>query len=200
MYMLFMGPPELDTEWQTDSIRGVKSFLNRLWAFLTDPSNLLPIGHKADEAAYRRFNRFLKAYQERLDGYRVNTAVASIMEYLNDLQSEKLLFDHVLMEQFLTAIAPMVPHFASELFEVVLGKQLEHAVWPVVDEALAAVNEIEIAVQINGKLRTTINTTKGLAADEVTVMAKAAAARWLEGKDLIKTVVVKDRLVSFVIK
>jgi leucyl-tRNA synthetase len=200
MYMLFMGPPELDTEWQTDSIRGVKSFLNRLWVFLTEPSNLLPIGLKADEAAYRRFNRFLKAYQERLDGYRVNTAVASIMEYLNDLQSEKLLFDHVLMEQFLTAIAPMVPHFASELFEVVLGKELEHAVWPVVDEELATVNEIEIAVQVNGKLRTTIKTRKGLAVDEVTMMAKTAAAKWLEGKDLVKRVVVQDRLVSFVIK
>jgi leucyl-tRNA synthetase len=200
MYMLFMGPPELDTEWQTDSIRGVKSFLNRLWAFITQPANLLPAGQKADEAAYRRFHRFLKAYQERIDSYRVNTAVAAIMEYLNDLQGDALKFDHALLEQFLTAIAPMVPHFSSELLEEMLGKQLEHAVWPVVDEALASVNEVEIAVQINGKLRTAITVKKGLAQAEVQALALEAAARWLEGKELIKTVVVQDRLVSFVIK
>lgn len=200
MYMLFMGPPEQDTEWQTDSIRGVKSFLNRLWAFITEPGNVLPAGHKADEKAYKRFHRFLKAYQERLNIYRVNTAVASIMEYLNDLQSEKLAFDHALLEQFLTALSPMVPHFSSELFEIVLGKQLEHAVWPVVDEQLAAIDEIEIAVQINGKLRTTIMAKKGVSHDEATVAAKKAAAKWLEGCEVLKTIVVQDRLVSFVIK
>jgi leucyl-tRNA synthetase len=199
-YMLFMGPPELDTEWQTDSIRGVKGFLNRLWAFITEPGNVLPAGNKADEKAYRRFHRFLSAYQERLDTYRVNTAVASVMEYLNDLYSEKLHFDHELLAQFLTALAPMVPHFSSELFEAVLGKQLEHAVWPVVDPVLAAVSEIEIAVQINGKLRVTILCSKGLSPELVTAAAQAAAAKWLEGKDVIKTVVVQDRLVSFVIK
>ncbi len=200
MYMLFMGPPELDTEWQTDSIRGVKSFLNRLWIFLTEPKNVLPAGIKADEKAYRRFHCFLKAYQERLASYRVNTAVAAIMEYLNDLQGEKLVFDHVLLEQFLAAISAMVPHFSSELFEVVLGKQLEHASWPVVDEALAAVSEIEIAVQVNGKLRATITTSKGAPNDQVTQAAKAAVAKWLEDKELVKTIVVQDKLVSFVVK
>lgn len=199
-YMLFMGPPELDTEWQTDSIRGVKSFLNRLWAFLTDSANLLPVGNKADEKSYRRFHRFLSAYQDRLDTYRVNTAVAAVMEYLNDLYSEKLQFDHQLLEQFLAALAPIVPHFASELFEVLLGKKLEHAMWPVVDQALAAVNDIEIAVQINGKLRVTILSKKGLAPEVVTAAAQTAAAKWLENKEIIKTVVVQDRLVSFVIK
>lgn len=200
MYMLFMGPPELDTEWQTDSIRGIKSFLNRLEGFLTDSKNLLPAGHKADEKAYRRFHRFLKAYQERLSTYRVNTAVASIMEYLNDLQGDKLVFDHVLLEQFLAALSPIIPHLASELFEAVLGKQLENAVWPTVNEALAVVDEIEIAVQINGKLRATITTQKGLTHQQVTSAAEAAAARWLEGKEVVKTIVVQDRLVSFVIK
>lgn len=200
MYMLFMGPPELDTEWQTDSIRGIKSFLNRLWAFLSDANNLLPIGHKADEKAYRRFHRFLKSYEERLGTYRVNTAVASIMEYLNDLQADKMFFDHELLEQFLTAISPIVPHFSSELFEIILGKQLEHAQWPMVDEALAAVDEVEIAIQINGKLRATIQATKGLSHDAITEKAILSAARWLEGKEILKTIVVQDRLVSFVIK
>lgn len=200
MYMLFMGPPEQDTEWQTDSIRGVKSFLNRLWAFITDPGNLLPAGVTADEKAYKRFHRFLKAYQERLNLYRVNTAVAAVMEYMNDLQGDKLIFDHNLLAQFLTVLSPMVPHFSSELFEAVLGKQLENAAWPVVDEKLAAIDEVEIAVQINGKLRTTIMAKKGISSDDATVAAKKAAAKWLDGNEILKTIVVQDRLVSFVIK
>lgn len=200
MYMLFMGPPEQDTEWQTDSIRGVKSFLNRLWAFITEPGNLLPAGVTADEKAYKRFHRFFKAYQERLNLYRVNTAVAAVMEYMNDLQGDKLIFDHNLLTQFLTALSPMVPHFSSELFEAVLGKQLENAAWPVVDEKLAAIDEVEIAVQINGKLRTTIMAKKGISSDDATVAAKKAAAKWLDGNEILKTIVVQDRLVSFVIK
>jgi leucyl-tRNA synthetase len=95
MYMLFMGPPELDTEWQTESINGVHKFLHRLWTFLTDPKNL--ISGSADITSQKRFHLFLKLYSERLADYKVNTAVSAIMEYLNDLVKFSLKLDRQLM-------------------------------------------------------------------------------------------------------
>lgn len=199
MYMLFMGPPELDTEWQTDSMRGVKHFLNRLWVFLTDEKNMVPQGQKASEKAERRFHRFLKTYQERLDTWKVNTAVSAVMEYLNDLSAEKLQFDTALMEQFLVALAPMVPHYASELLEKILNKSLEHATWPVVNDELAEVHDVEMAIQINGKLRGTVRVTKGSEQSGVELQARDIVAQWLAGKQIVKVIFVKDRLISFVI-
>ncbi len=200
MYMLFMGPPELDTEWQTDSIRGVRSFLNRLWAYLTEQGNVLPKGQQADEKSVRRFHRFLKAYQERLADFKVNTAVSAIMEYLNDLDDQKMVIDQDLCERFLVALSVMVPHFASELLETILGKQLENCHWPEFSAALAQENEIIFVVQINGKLRVSLVVAKGQPQEAVEIQARKAAEKWLDGKTIVKVIFVQDRLINFVIK
>ncbi len=200
MYMLFMGPPELDTEWQTESIRGVRSFLNRLWTFLITPGNVLPAEEKTDEASLRRFHQFLKAYQERIDNFKVNTAVAAIMEYLNDLQSNEMTLDIELLEQFLVAISIMVPHFASELLEKLLGKQLGNCHWPTANEKLAYVNTIEFAIQINGRLRETIQISRGSEQEEIELLAKEAVKKWLENVSIVKVIFVPDRLINFVVK
>ncbi|MFA6263975.1 MAG: leucine--tRNA ligase [Candidatus Babeliales bacterium] len=200
MYILFMGPPELDTEWQTDSIRGVRNFLNRLWAFLTVPGHVLAQGQRADMKSLQRFHRFLQAYQERLAEFKVNTAVSATMEYLNDLERDNLVLDQELCEQFLVAISVMVPHFASELLELLLGKSLEHAHWPVYDPALAVENEVTVVVQINGKLRASLVAAKGAVQEVIEPQARAAVSQWLEGKTILKTVFVADRLINFVVK
>ncbi|MFH1831423.1 MAG: leucine--tRNA ligase [bacterium] len=200
MYMLFMGPPELDSEWQSDSIKGIKNCLNRLWDFVADPTNILPAGTKANEASYKRFHRFLKSYQKRLDAYKVNTAVSAIMEYLNDLHSEDLKLDKEILTSFLTVVSVMAPHLASELLEKFVGKQLKDCTWPVYDEQLAQVNEIEIAIQINGKLRGTLASAKGSRQQEIQTQAQELAGKWLEGKDIVKVIFVPDRLINFVIK
>ncbi len=200
MYILFMGPPELDTEWQSDSIRGVHNFLNRLWTTLHKPGVILPVGQQATEASQRRFHRFLKAYEERLTDYKVNTAVSAVMEYLNAIEGDKLALDHAIIEQLLAALSVMVPFYASELLEELLGKQLEHATWPTVNEALAQEDNITLVVQVNGKLRASLELKKGLEQDVVEPLAREAANKWLEGVTLLKVVLVKDRLINFVIK
>lgn len=200
MYMLFMGPPELDTEWQTDSIKGVRSFLNRLWNFTTNPDKVLAVGQQADEKSLRRFHRFLKAYQERLIEFKVNTAVSAIMEYLNDLEGQNLVLDRDLCRKFLVALSVMVPHFSSELLETVLGVQLEDCTWPEFDADLATVNEVGIAIQVNGKLRATLTTVKGVAQDIIQSTAYDLIQKWLEGKTVVKVIFVQDRLINFVVK
>jgi leucyl-tRNA synthetase len=200
MYMLFMGPPELDTEWQSDSIKGVHNFLKRLWGYVTNPDHLLPVGQQAEIKVQKRFHRFLKDYQERISDFKPNTAVAAIMEFLNDVESEKMVFDYILIEQFLVALSIIVPHFSSELLEQLINKQLEKCAWPEVDQILAQVNDVEIAIQVNGKLRATITMTKGLNQEIIEVEAKKHIAQWLEGKTIIRVVFVPDRLISFVVK
>jgi len=197
MYMLFMGPPELDTEWQSDSIRGVRNFLNRLWTFITTPANI--VDH-ADEKSIKRFHRFLKAYQERLSDFKVNTAVSAIMEYLNDLDDQKLVLDRDLCEKLLTVISVMAPHFASELFVNVLGKQLEHATWPTYDPILTEENQTTVVIQINGKLRASLVVHKGMNQPEIEPVAQKEAIKWLEGKTIVKTIFIQDRLINFVVK
>lgn len=197
MYMLFIGPPNLDCEWNMDSIRGVKNFLNRLWDFLHNSEN---ISESVSEQSLKRFHRFLKSYQERVELFKVNTAVASIMEYLNDLQAKKLKLNKQMLEQLLTVISVMTPYFASELLEQLLGKELKDCTWPKVDEVLAAQEEISFVVQVNGKLRGNIVTGKGVAQNELQLKAEALIAKWLESKTVVKVIFVPDRLINFVVK
>jgi len=197
MYMLFMGPPELDTEWNADSIKGVRNFLNRLWDFLVNPANIV---ESVDEKSKKRFHRFLKEYQERIASFKVNTAVSACMEYLNDMGSSKLKLDKGLLEQFLTALSVMVPHFASELLEKLLEKQLKSCTWPSFDAKLAEVSEIEYAIQVNGKLRGNLQASKGLSQNDIEPQARKIIAKWLEGKNVVKVIFVPNRLISFVVK
>ncbi|MBD3231836.1 leucine--tRNA ligase [Candidatus Dependentiae bacterium] len=200
MYELFMGPPELDVEWQMDGIKGVKNFLNRLWNFLTIPENILPKNQKSSTKSLKRFHRFLKDYQERIEAFKTNTAVSAIMEYLNDLNSEKLKLDHDILEQFLVALSIIIPHFSSELIEKLLNKKLQNLQWPKYNSNLAQVSEVEIAIQINGKLRGTIQVSKDSSQEDVEAESKKAVTKWLENKQITKTIFVKNRLINFVIK
>jgi len=196
MYMLFMGPPELDTEWQMESIKGVHSFIGRLWIFLTAPENRCAV---ASDESYKAFHRFLYAYTQRVEQYKVNTAVASLMEYLNVLTKNKHQLDDLLLQQLLSVVSVMVPHFAAELLEQLLGKSLEDCEWPVVDEKCLVENDVTLVVQVNGKLRAQLTVPKDIEKNLLVEQARQAAERWLVG-DIEKTVVVPGKLVNFVVK
>jgi leucyl-tRNA synthetase len=197
MYMLFIGPPELDCEWKMESIKGVKNFLTRLWDFLLSPANF---EENVSVESEKRFHRFLKDYESRIYSFKVNTAVASVMEYLNDLSSQKLKIDKNICEKFLVAISVMVPHFASELLEKLLSKKLENCSWTEYDEKLAAQDEVEFVIQVNGKLRGSLKVEKGLAQEILQLQAEKEIFKWLDGKEVIKIIFVKDRLINFVVK
>ncbi|MFC1894785.1 leucine--tRNA ligase [Candidatus Dependentiae bacterium] len=200
MYELFMGPPELDVEWKMDSIKGIKKFLNRLCKYLTNPKNILSPNQTADINSQKRFHIFLKNYQERIERFKPNTAVSAIMEYLNDLVSQKLKIDHQILKDFLVSLSIIIPHFSSEFLQSLTKTKLENLSWPKFDKKLAQVNTIEIAIQVNGKLRGTITTNKGIEQKEIEPKAKEIIEKWLENKTIIKIIFVKDRLISFVIK
>ncbi|MGE0206341.1 MAG: leucine--tRNA ligase [Candidatus Babeliales bacterium] len=199
MYMLFMGPPELDAEWQDSGLEGIKRFLNRLWNYLQDPEHRVQEGHQ-DVAVTKRFHRFLKEYQERIDHFKPNTAVSAAMEFLNELYEKQMKLAPSTLEQFIVALSIMIPFMASELLETLCNKTLQECTWPTVDEKMAQVDELEMVVQVNGKLRAHFMCAPGTGQGIIQKEAEKLIAPWLEGKNIVKVIFVPDRLINFVVK
>ncbi|HEX2977498.1 MAG TPA: leucine--tRNA ligase [Candidatus Babeliales bacterium] len=200
MYILFMGPPELDCEWQDLGLEGVKRFLNRLWIFLTDKERMLLAGEREEKEVTKRFNRFLKDYQERIAHFKPNTAVSACMEWFNDASAQKMRLSRETMEKLLVALSVLIPHFSSELLEQLLGKELQSCPWPHFDPALAMRDEISFMIQVNGKLRGELMIAPGSDRAIIEPQAYAFVQKYVEGKQLVNVVFVPDRLINFVVK
>lgn len=200
MYILFMGPPELDCEWQDAGLEGIKRFLNRLWAFVTEDKNRVPKGEREDEAVTKRVHQFLKDFQDRIDHFKPNTAISSCMELVNDLMAgDEMRLGNDSLEKVLVAISVLAPHMTSELLEQLLGLELKNCSWPAYDPVLVQEQSVTIIVQVNGKLRARIEVSRG--ADQATVeeLARLEISKWLKD-EVIKVIFVVDRLISFVVR
>lgn len=199
MYMMFMGPPELDCEWQDAGIEGVKRFMNRLWSWLTNSETLCAHDDQTPETK-KRVHQFLKAYQERLAMFKPNTALSAFMEFLNDMQAQHLRIDKASMEAILVSLSVLAPHAASELIEKLLSKRLRDCTWPEYDASLVTDAEVTLAVQINGKLRGNVTVPRGSVQELVQAEAQILASKWLENTTVVKVIFVPDRLINFVVK
>lgn len=199
MYMMFMGPPELDCEWQDNGLEGIKRFANRLWDYLTNESHILQDGIQEDMPTKQRLNKFLKEYQERLDHFKPNTAISAAMEWLNDVSSDKMLLSRETIQKFAAAFSVLAPHMANEILQTVCGKKLEDCPWPTYDKELAAAQLVTIVVQVNGKLRANIFVPREANQETVQKLAESEITDWLKDKKVVKVIFVKDRLISFVV-
>jgi leucyl-tRNA synthetase len=198
-YMLFMGPPELDCEWQDNGIDGTKRFLIKIWAYFTTVGNILSDKEQEDIVATKRIHKGLKEYQERLIAFKPNTAISAFMELFNDITQQKMRLSKQSAQNILIALSVMAPFMTSELLEKLFDKQLRDCTWPQFDPTLAQDDIIDIAVQICGKTRSMVSITR--TADQTTVeaAAKEAVVKWIEGKKIIKTIYVPQRLINFVV-
>ncbi|KDA53557.1 hypothetical protein EG19_04975 [Thermoanaerobaculum aquaticum] len=207
VYTLFMGPPEKEAEWTDEGVAGAHRFLQRVWA-LQDA--VFEAGEAdRDAAAAERLavavHRTVKKVTEDLQRFHPNTAIAAMMELANAIQEARGLVGAAAMrhayETLLKLLHPIAPHITEELWRL-LGhdSSLLRAGWPSFDEALLAKQKVTLAVQVNGKLRATVEADPGLDAERARELAARAAGRWLEGKEIVKVVHVPDKLVSFVVK
>jgi len=207
VYTLFMGPPEKEAEWTDEGVAGAHRFLQRVWG-LQDAVKAAA-GRAGDETADRALlvatHRAVKRVDDDLDRYKPNTAIAAMMELVNALAEgqaraggEQL---RVSYETLLRLLHPMAPHVSEQLWRA-LGHEesLLRSGWPGYDPELLARQRVTLAVQVNGKLRATLEVEPGLDAERAGAVAADAAARWLEGKETVKVVHVPDRLVSFVVR
>src|SRR4030095_9671892 len=200
MYILFMGPPELDCEWQDSGIEGVKRFAHRVYDYLTKTGTVLSQGQQEDIIVTRRVHKFLNTFQERINFFKPNTAISAFMEWINDATSNDMKLSRSSAEIILVALSTMAPHMASELLEQLLGKELSACSWTYANPAYIYENEIEMPVQVNGKLRGTVRIERGAEQLIAEQLARVVINNWLEGKEVVKIVFVKDRLISFVVR
>jgi len=216
LFMLSDSPPDHDLDWTDAGIEGAWRYVNRLWRMVTEPDLRLPRPGTpapaeldgAADAAHRLVHRTVAAVSDDLDRFHFNKAVARIRELTNALDA----LDRsaagaawVLREGLETVvrlIGPMMPHLGEELWRR-LGHEtlLVDTPWPVFDDALAAVANVTIAVQVNGKLRATVDMAKD--APEETVRTAALAApngvKAMDGKTPRKVIVVPNRIVNVVV-
>jgi len=122
------------------------------------------------------------------------------MEFVNDALASQMRLSDDSIATIAVSISVMAPHVASELLEVLLGKQLSACTWPTYDPTLIVVEQVTVAVQINGKLRATIMVAPGLSQADVQPIAEQAATKWLAQTTVVKVIYVQDRLMNFVVR
>lgn len=198
MYLAFMGPYELGGPWNPGGISGVYRFLNRAWAFVSEG-----YGGKAkgDASADAVVNKYIKVIGEEIGQMKFNTGVSNLMKLLNELEGKQLAGGHY--KTFLKLLAPFAPHMAEELWQSVLKnkKSIHLEKWPEYDESLLAEETVTMAIQINGKLRDTVQIKKGLTEAQARelVLAREKIKQHLEGKEIRKFIYIQDRLTNIVI-
>jgi leucyl-tRNA synthetase len=197
LYEMFMGPLEAAKPWSTGGIQGVWRFLERVWSLAHRE-----LCEDCPEALLRLTHRTLRKVGEDIESLGMNTAISALMIFINDLPKEGPL-PRFCVETLVQMVHPFAPHMAEELWKK-LGHapSIQQAPWPPFDPALCAASEVEVAVQVNGKVRGKLRFPVGAAQEEVLAQAKADenVARHLEGKSLAKVIWVQDKLLSLVVK
>lgn len=221
LYTLFAAPPEKDMEWSEASVEGCSRFLNRVYRLIEEYSSavrelkgnggdLKPQGAK-EEALLRKAHQTLRRVTNDFESrWHFNSAIAQIMELVNEVHAQEPLSEGVrpavireVMELLTLMLAPMAPHLSEEMWQV-LGHEhgLSHAAWPAYRAELAAESQVEVVVQVNGKVRGKILVDAGTAEVDLRELAakEPRVAEAMAGKQLIKSVVVPDKLVNFVVR
>ena len=227
-YILFMAPPDKELQWNEDGLAGMHKFLNRAWRMVYDlagkagEDTLFQAGAsdadiaEARKVLLRERHRVAGKVVDDFDRNNFNTAIAAIMELANATgdylrkcgpeqraaSADEQAFASEIAEVLVKLLAPMCPHMCEELWHDALG--LEGDVytqpWPEFDPEQAKADEIELAVQVNGKVKARITVAADAADDDVKAVALEAVKAAVEGKDLKKVIVVPGRLVNIVAK
>ena len=216
LFILFAAPPEKDLAWSDQGVEGSYRFLRRVWTIVGRYLELAKTDAGAlsedEKDLRRRLHMTIAKVTADLDGrFNFNTAISSVMELVNAmyLYAEKheavdAAFAKELLRALLILLAPFVPHITEELWQL-LGeeeKSVHAASWPAVDESALTVEEAELAVQVNGKVRGVVKMPVDAAEETIAAAAKELpeVAKHLDGKTIVKCIVVPGRVVNIVVK
>lgn len=195
LYEMFIGDFEQAAPWNTQSIKGCKRFLERFFN-LTEIAS----GSGVTPELERPFHKTIKKVGEDIEAVKFNTAIAAMMALLNTIgEVGKLTKDELVT--FARLLAPFAPHIAEEVNEMMGNRDLiSLAAWPTYDPAKTVDDTVELPVQLNGKVRTTIRVAKDADKDTVLAAARVALGTALDGKTVIKEIVVPGKIVNLVVK
>lgn len=228
-YILFMAPPDKELQWNEDGLAGMYKFLNRAWRIVSDlmkdadaetffqkDAASADAAAKAAKTLIRERHRVVEKVIEDFARNNFNTAIAAIMElanacadYLHQASAEERAkneayqaLDREVAEVLVKLLAPIAPHWAEELWYGELGydTSVHQQIWPDFDHDKAQADEVELAVQINGKIKAKIVVSAQAQEDEIRETALAEVAHATEGKDIKKVIVIPGRLVNIVVK
>lgn len=207
LYEMFMGPLEAVKPWSMRGVEGVYRFLGRVWRlFIDDRADEMQLSETnrdipPDKATLRMLHCTIQRVTEDLDGMRFNTAIAAMMEFTNHL-TPLTVRPRSVLEPFVLLLAPFAPHLAEELWHALGHREtLAYEPWPQFDAALTEADEIEVPVQINGKvrLRLTVPPEIDKAELEKTALSDERVQALIEGKQVRKVIVVPGKLVNLVV-
>jgi leucyl-tRNA synthetase len=221
MYALFAAPPDRDLDWQEDGVAGISRFLGRVYRFAMKYAERTRGQASVDSAALtpesvkilRKVHQTIRKITEDFGGrWHFNTCIAAIMELVNVLMAAEPAIeagevpDAVLaaaLRNLVLMLAPFAPYLSAELWEQIGGEgEILRAPWPLFDEALAKEDEIEIPVQVNGKLRAVIKMPLGAEQEAIrdAALAEDRVQTAIAGKDIVKVIIVPGKLVNIVVK
>ena len=216
LFILFAAPVDRDLDWSDQGVEGSYRFLGRVWRIIDTYQQLGESGHhdslSKDETALRReLHRAIKKVTEDLDGkFNFNTAISTVMELVNAMYQFKDSHDTVqselakeLVEKLTLLLAPFVPHITEEIWhECGFEGSVHAASWPTYEESALVVDEVEVAVQVNGKVRDKLTVSVSLSKEELEAAAKALprVQEFTDGKTVVKVIVVPKKLINIVVK
>ena len=200
MYEMFMGPLEADKPWNDDAIAGVKKFLDRVWRLFVDESKIVSSDTFNLEKIY---HQTVKKVTDDYESLNFNTAISQMMIFINAVVKEdKISFEYA--KGFIKLLYPVAPHIAEEIWQLVFGgtDTITYESWPVYDDSKTIENELEIGVQVNGKVRATImiNKDEDKSVIEKIALGEEKVKKYIDGRDIIKVIVVPNRIVNIVVK
>jgi leucyl-tRNA synthetase len=201
LYEMFMGPLTQTKPWQTAGIVGCHRFLSRVWRLLHDENGEIRVtDQQPSDEIERAMHKTIRKVGDDIESMSYNTAISAMMEFVNALYKETRVARKT-AERLVLILSPFAPHIAEELWQKLgHGQSLAYEKWPEFDATLVVDNSVVISVQINGKLRATIEVAKTASQNEVLELAKKqdAVVRNLEGKTIRKEIYVPGKIVNFV--
>ena len=198
LYEMFIGDFEKSAPWSTSSIKGCKRFLDRVWAL----QDILNDSEEYSKELESAFHKAIKKVGEDIEEMKFNTAIATLMALINDVADHKSI-NRKELATFLILLNPFAPHITEEIWEAQnFGGMLNQQSWPEYDEAKCVDATVEIAVQISGKIKARINVPTDATKEQLLAAAKenGVIASILEGKTIVKEIVVPGKLVNIVAK
>ncbi|MDY7011763.1 MAG: leucine--tRNA ligase, partial [Planctomycetota bacterium] len=204
LYEMFMGPLEASKPWNTRDVPGVHRFCRRVWRMICgeEETQSLLTDKAGDEKVERALHKLIKKVGSDIEAMKFNTAIAAMMEFVNVVFKTGVI-SKTQAGRFVLVLAPLAPHLAEELWQQ-LGheRSLAHESWPVYNESLLVKATVELAVQVNGRMRGRITVPADAGEDDIitTALDEPKVAEAVEGKTVVRKIVVPGRLVNLVVK
>ncbi|MDB5338974.1 MAG: leuS, partial [Planctomycetaceae bacterium] len=208
LYEMFMGPLEATKPWNMSGVEGIARFLARVWRMIADERNDEVVLHPAVQDVaptadqLRTLHKTIAVVTQGLDALSFNTVISRLMEFVNEISPQEPR-PRAILEPFVLLLSPLAPHLAEELWELLGHTQtLAYEPWPQFDPQLLVESEVEIPVQVGGKLRGRIKLPAGANQETAEAVAKADpnVSQHLTGKQIVKVIFVMDRMLNFVAK